>query len=151
MPDIEEQIARFDRLLADLDGITEINIETTANDGLAILDHRVTDTGQGVNGPLKDYTKPYEEKKKKSGRFRGFVDLSFSGQMWASIGIVEKKTEDGKYVVTIGGRDEFTVKKMEGNNKARPGVFGLNNEEVAILREDSGDRLAKAVKSYLVP
>lgn len=146
---LDEMIGNFDRLIGDLDSITEKEIETTATDGLLLLDRRITSTGESANGPLKDYVPSYKAFKQKAGKYRGFVDLQFTTQMWASIGIVEQKNEAGKFVVVIGGRDEFTRKKMAGNEKARPGVYNLKTEEVTILREDSGERLTATVKEYL--
>lgn len=146
---LEAMIGNFDRLIGDLDTITEKEIATTATDGVLLLDRRITRTGAGVDGPLKDYTPQYKARKEKAGKYRGFVDLQFTTQMWASIGIIEQRNEAGRFVVLIGGRDEFTRKKMQGNEKARPGVYNLRKEEVKILRDDSGERMTGTVKEYL--
>lgn len=147
--DLDRLIDNVDGLIADLDDLTEREMETIATDGLALLDNRITSTGQGTKGPLKDYTVAYKNRKEKAGRYRGFVDLSFTTQMWASIGIVEQKEEGGKFVVVVGGRDEFSRIKMEANEKARPGVFNLADFEVSNLKDDSKERFTETIASRL--
>lgn len=147
--DLDRLIDNVDGLITDLDDLTEREMETIATDGTALLDNRITTTGEGVNGKLKDYTDAYKKRKEKAGRYRGFVDLSFTTQMWASIGIVEQKNEAGKFVVVVGGRDEFTRTKMEANEKARPGVFNLKVSEVDALKDDSEERFTETIASRL--
>lgn len=149
MRTLDTLIEQTENALANLDAETEREMETIATDGYALTDRRITTTGRSFTGAqFPDYTAPYKAKKQKAGRYRGFVDLQFSGQMLASVGIIERHTAPGKVVVVLGGRDEQTRKKLEGNEKKRPGILKNSKEEIAILISDSQERFPERIASY---
>lgn len=151
-------------------------VETIALDGTATVIERISQTGIDAQGrKLKPYTKRYEEfkrgavgtakregakkraarkvapasKDKPVGRYRGFVDLTLTGQMLSSIGPVEVREGRGNAVIRVAGRDVVTQQKMDGNDKNRPGWFRLSDDEVRLLAEQSGVRLAELAARIL--
>jgi len=167
---------RIDALVAELQQELRLEVERTAQTGLAMVTQRVSETGKDAAGAkFKPYTRPYElrkraatgnvkkEGKKKRaarrsaeasaekpvGRYKGFVDFTFTGQMLSSIGLDEAKGDGGRIVVRVNGRDQETQLKMDGNDKHRPGWFQLSKEEVDILAQQSGERLGRYINGFL--
>lgn len=167
---------RIDALVAELQQELRLEVERTAQTGLAMVTQRVSETGKDANGAkFKPYTRPYElrkraatgnvkkEGKKKRaarrsapasaekpvGRYRGFVDFTFTGQMLSSIGLEEAQADANRIVVRVNGRDQETQLKMDGNDKHRPGWFRLSKEEVDILAQQSGERLGRYINGFL--
>lgn len=167
---------RIDALVAELQQELRLEVERTAQTGLAMVTQRVSETGKDANGAsFKPYTREYElrkraatgnvkkEGKKKRaarrsaqasaekpvGRYRGFVDFTFTGQMLSSIGLDEAKSEGRRIVVRVNGRDTETQLKMEGNDKHRPGWLRLSKEEVNILAQQSSERLGRFAERFL--
>lgn len=166
-----DQLAnRFLVLRNELSEALDREVETIALDGTALVTQRISETGVDADGrKLKPYTKRYEEfkrgavgtakregakkraarkvapasKDKPVGRYRGFVDLTLTGQMLSSIGPVEVREGRGNAVIRVAGRDVVTQQKMDGNDKNRPGWFRLSDDEVRLLAEQSGVRLAE--------
>ena len=150
-------------------------VERTAQDGLTMVTQRVSETGKDAQGSsFPSYTKPYElykrgavgtakkEGKKKRaargtavasgenpvGRFTGFRNFTLSGQMLSSIGITEVQ-ESRKIVVRVGGRDEFTRDKMEGNENVTPGWFRLSQSEIKRLGAQSEKRMGAFAQKFI--
>lgn len=167
---------RIDALVAELQQELRLEVERTAQTGLAMVTQRVSETGKDANGAsFKPYTREYElrkraatgnvkkEGKKKRaarrsapasaekpvGRYRGFVDFTFTGQMLSSIGLEEAQADAKHIVVRVNGRDQETQLKMDGNDKHRPGWFRLSKEEVDILAQQSGERLGRYINGFL--
>lgn len=167
---------RIDALVAELQQELRLEVERTAQTGLAMVTQRVSETGKDAKGAsFKPYTRPYElrkraatgnvkkEGKKKRaarrsapasaekpvGRYRGFVDFTFTGQMLSSIGLEEAQADAKHIVVRVNGRDQETQLKMDGNDKHRPGWFRLSKEEVDILAQQSGERLGRYINGFL--
>lgn len=171
-----ELSARLNALVAELQQELRLEVERTAQTGLAMVTQRVSETGKDAKGAsFKPYTREYElrkraatgnvnkEGKKKRaarrsapasaekpvGRYRGFVDFTFTGQMLSSIGLEEAQADSKRIVVRVNGRDQETQLKMDGNDKHRPGWFRLSKEEVDILAQQSGERLGRYINEFL--
>lgn len=139
---IDDLISKFGGMVNGYNTILKEEMETIAEDGLVLVDRRITREGKNAQGsPFADYTPGYKKQKQEKGRYRGMVDLTLSGEMWKNIGITNSGPSDKGYTVTLGGKDKFTRDKMEGNNKARPGWFTLSDQEQDILRNDSAERM----------
>lgn len=163
--------SRLDALAMELEGAIRREVERTAEDGKAMVIQRVSETGKDSRGAsFAPYTLEWERRKrgavgtaqkegkakrkarrtapaspeKPVGRYRGFVDFTFTGRMLSNIGLVEK----GEKVV-VGGRSEETRKKMEGNNVHRPGWFRLSDDEIATLKEHSAKRMSLYIEQFL--
>lgn len=152
--------------------------ETTALDGLAVLEERILNTGRDEDGQgFKPYSKnplpwfffegrpgvrqindrdkdeypdgiSYADYKKLIGRDVGHVNFRLSGRMWNDIGLVETRTEAGSFKVTIGGFSEEIKQRMIYNDAIRPGWFRLSRQEQSDLREDFKFRISRAVEKY---
>lgn len=151
-------------------------METVAVSGYALVQRRVSETGKDAKGAeFAPYSPAYERykrgavgtakkegKKKRAarrtaeasaekpvGRFTGFVNFTLSGQMLNSIGIVFSAYDGSSYVVRIGGRDEHTREKMEGNETHRRGWLRLSKDEKAELRDQSSKRMGNWARGFL--
>lgn len=151
-------------------------METVALSGYTLVQRRVSETGKDANGAeFAPYSPAYERykrgavgtakkegKKKRAarktaeataekpvGRFTGFVNFTLSGQMLNSIGIIESGFFNGGYRVRIGGRDENTRDKMEGNDNNRKGWFRLSEKEIQELRDQSAERFGRFIENFI--
>lgn len=146
---LQELIDSFDALLGNLDPIMVEEVTTIANDGLDIVDRRVTRQGQNAQGSaFPDYSPGYKLFKKREGKYRGIVDLTFTGQMWKNTGIVSTQDQGGLITVTIAGQDQFTRDKMSGNADVRGDFLTLSPKEIEQLTDDSKERLFGKINGY---
>ena len=168
--------ARLEALSSALLGELRTELETVAETGKAMVIQRVSETGKDASGAsFEPYTRAYELKKRGAvstakkegkkkraerrakaatpeapvGRYRGFVDFTLTGRMLSNIGLVEQKDAGNRVVVRVGGRSEETKKKMEGNDKHRPGWFSLSKQEVESLKEQSAVRVGAIITRFL--
>lgn len=164
--------ARLNAMADELQGEFTREVERVAETGKSMVIQRVSETGKDAKGAaFKPYTRQWELKKrgavgtakkegkkkraerrtaeataeKPVGRYRGFVDFTFTGRMLTNIGLVEKS--DSK--VVIGGRSDETKKKMEGNDTHRKGWFRLSDKEIATLKEQSGARMRDFAERFI--
>lgn len=173
---LPELSARFKSLAEELQGELQREVETVAETGKAMVIQRVSETGKDAKGAaFKSYTRQWELKKRRAvstakkegkkkraarrnaeataekpvGRYRGFVDFTFTGRMLSNIGLVEKKTEGARAVVRVGGRTDDTRKKMEGNDNNRKGWFRLSDKEIQELRDQSAERFGRFIENFI--
>lgn len=171
-----ELSTRLDALAGALLGELRTELETVAETGKAMVIQRVSETGKDASGAsFEPYTRAYELKKrgavstakkegkkkraerrvatasadKPVGRYKGFVDFTLTGRMLTNIGLVEQKDQGNRVVVRVGGRNEETKLKMEGNNNYRPGWFTLSKQEVETLKEQSAVRVGDIITRFL--
>lgn len=171
-----ELAARLDRLIPMLENRLKEEVLLVAQAGKAMVETRITETGTDAGGsPFKPYTRAYElrkrgavgtakkEGKKKRaarreaeasadkpvGRYRGFVDFQLSGQMWNSIGVIDQSESGNRVKVRVGGVDDETRLKMQGNDEHRPGWLRLSEDEVRSLAAASQQRLAAWAEKFL--
>ena len=168
--------ARLNALADELQGELAREVERVAETGKSMVIQRVSETGKDAKGAaFKPYTRQWELKKrgavstakkegkkkraerrvatasadKPVGRYKGFVDFTFTGRMLSNIGLVEKKTEGARAVVRIGGRTDDTRLKMEGNETHRPHWMRLQPKEKTELRDQSSKRMGNWARSFL--
>lgn len=150
-------------------------IETVAETGKAMVIDRVSETGIDAKGrAFKPYTPEWEAKKRQAvggkasakkrkeratatatkekpqGRYRGFVDFTYTGRMLSNIGLGEVQDTDKGVRVVVDGRTAETKAKMEGNNKHRKDWFTLSENEKAELKRQSAARLARFAERFLI-
>jgi len=107
-----------------------------------------------MNGQaFEDYTPSYKARKQKLGRYRGFVDFRLYDQMLASTqtGLKNINTKRKDFigttaVVIIGPLDEETRKKVEGNNKSRPGFLNPSKAEVERIEKIRQVRIEEMIR-----
>ena len=149
-------------------------IKTVAIDGQAMVIDRVSEKGLDAKGrAFKPYTPEWEAKKRQAGggkasakkrkvratapatpekpqgRYRGFVDFTYTGRMLSNIGLAEVQDTANGVRVVVAGRTEETRAKMEGNDKHRPGWFTLSKTEKDELKKQSAARLARFAERFL--
>ena len=132
------------------------------NDSIATIQERVQERGTNAkNAKFKPYTEKYKkfkkggtyitrtdppQKKKRPNREgNGLVNLTYTGEMFRSIGIIAKKNQGGVYTAVIGGRDKETQAKINGNSKLRP-FLELSEREVSEIQKDWGNRVVEGQK-----
>lgn len=150
MVTLDHAIAVFEQLLIDVPAKAAELTEVAALSGLRLLDVRIHRQGTGSSSaPLAPYTPQYLKRKTKKGRYRGVVDLMDTGQMWNSIGLIEKTEAGGGTTVIIGGRDEHTKQVMAGLNNKRPGWLSNSEEERRIIGDDADKGMGEFIISRL--
>lgn len=174
--DLSQLPERAAQLAAVLREQLTTEMQTVATTGTAMMTQRVSETGKDAQGnAFKPYTLEYEQIKrfgssasnkegakkraarrtapasadKPVGRYKGFVDFTYTGQMLSSIGILSTTASDGKVTVIVGGRDEETRAKMQGNDNNRPGWPRLSAEERKELARQSQVRLTTFAQNFL--
>ena len=117
-------------------------IEIAALDAVAMIGERILEKGQDSNNePLSPYSKPYKKRKEKAGKYVGYTNLKWSGQMIASIGIIELSNTETSAKAVVMGRDEFNQKLLEYNSKSRGDILTVSKEEQKVLSEDFEKRV----------
>lgn len=150
---LDEIIAKLNRISDALPSLILKNTEVAALGALALVDLRIVEEGKNANGqPFDDYTPSYKKKKKAAGRYRGHVDFTLSGQMLAStttgfqnIAPTERTITNGNAKVVFGGRDDLTRKKLEGNNKKRPGFLNPSKAEIDMVERSANENLKRDI------
>jgi hypothetical protein len=146
---IDEVIAAFDNVLGNLGPIMADEMRTIAGDGLELVDRRITREGKKSDGsPFPDYSVGYKLEKKMAGKYRGIVDLTFTGDMWKNTGITNTQQSGDTTTVTVAGLDPFTREKMANNADLRGDFLTLSEKEIDILRKDSAERLFGTIDGY---
>lgn len=147
---LDELVAQFDEAIAKVPGLILKHTEQGAMGAITLVDVRITETGKSASGaPFEDYTPAYKRAKQKKGRYRGFVDFQDSTQMLNSIttsfetGNVQKVSDGSKASILFDGRDETTRKKMEGNNKHRPGFLNPSKDEMKTVSRIANEGMAE--------
>jgi hypothetical protein len=146
---LEQLIEVYDRILSDFDPIMIDEVTHVAEDGLALVDRRITRQGVDANNvKFPDYSPGYKLHKQREGKYRGIVDLQFTGQMWKGIQVVSKEVDGPTVKVTIAGTTPQTKAKMENNAALRGDFLTLSDAEVEILITDSRERLFTTFNGY---
>lgn len=122
-------------LINELPIIVAEAVLTVGLDGKALIQQRVQEKGQNSNGgKTPDYSTLYAEKRKKKGLQTSYMDATFTGEMWRSIGHVGTKNEGQNVRVTIGGRDELSQNKIDGISKRHFEVLKFSKDEEEIIQ-----------------
>ena len=147
---LDELVDQFDEAISVVPKLIAKHTEIGATNALALVDLRLVQKGTGANGaPFKDYTPAWKKKKTEAGRYRGHVDFQFSGQMLASIttaferGDVQRTIGKDRTTIAFVPRDEFTRKKVEGNNRRRPGFLNPSKEEMITVTEVANEGMGR--------
>lgn len=154
METLDDLLAAFKRLEKDMPAILVEQTAVAGNDCLGLVDQRITETGKDVNGQsFTDYTPSYKKRKEKKGRYRGFVDFQDTTQMLAStqtglknINTKRKDFQGTTAIVIIGPLDEETRKKVEGNDKTRPGFLLPSKAEVERVEKIRQKRIEDMIR-----
>lgn len=105
-----------------------------ASNAIALIKDRVQEKGlnpQGAKYP--DYSKRYKDFKQKEGKYRGFVDFTFSGRMFNNIKIMSPKNELDQGIAVIKATTPEESEKLSKNTKSRGDILALSDSEVEKL------------------
>lgn len=84
-----------------------------------------------------------------AGKYRGFVNLTLTGDMIRNVQIVERKNANGEYIIVISGSRKEVIDKLEGNEKQGRTFLALSKKEQEELRKDFTTRLEILVDRIL--
>jgi hypothetical protein len=112
---------------------TERALRMAGNDALAMVQDRVQQRGDGVNGKIQTkspkrfgaYSKYYGKHRDTKGRQTGFIDFTFNGDLWRSWQILNSTPT----MVEIGFNQSNQSDKAEYLEAYFGPVFALNNQE----------------------
>lgn len=99
--------------------------------------------GRGVK--LFELPQGYKQFREIHGRQTGFVDFSFTNEMWSNIKIVSDNSEHNKGVVRIAATTDKDKKKLEGNTKRRGDILKLSKSEIDSLASRYNVKLEQIV------
>lgn len=149
MTTINQFLGNLEALIKDLPVIMSDTLLKVGLDGKALIQQRVQE--KGLTADLKktpDYSPLYKKKRQKKGLQTNYMDLTYTGSMWRSIGYTG--TKQGKEtVVSIAGRDEFTQNKIDWNSEKQFEVLKLSKEEEDILQEIFEEEMERVIFEYL--
>lgn len=131
------------------EGIPDI-VQVIAKDAVAEIKNRIQEKGLNAEEQdLSGYTPAYKRTKEKAGKYRGYVDLTGisknSGDMFRKLNIVETKQEGSKYIVNVGGTDEFSQKKIDWNSEIRGDILRLSTKEEDLAQQTMDDEFQKII------
>lgn len=151
---LEEYNRRIDGVIKDIQGGAHAQIMTElALDAIAMIKDRVIQSGYNAKGipfasimtkgsnPHIDYNKDYKSYKKKAGKYRGFIDFSFSTRMWANIKLVSSDTQLRKGIAKISCSATHEQDKLNWNTAQRGPILELSNFERDILIDEYDQKI----------
>lgn len=137
-------------LIDNLPVVISDNLLSLTTDAKALIQQRVQEKGLNANNTkTPDYSPAYANRRKKKGLQTGYMDLTFTGEMFRSIGVTDKKTEGEKTIITLAGRDEFTQNKIDWNSEKQFEVLKLSKEEEDILQDIFNQSFTESILGYL--
>ena len=159
MATINQLTKDLERKKADINKIIIESTTTAMGDAVAVIRRRVQETGVDANNKkFKPYTESYlrfkrggvyitrttpPKKKKRPNRAgNNLVNLTYTGEMWRSIGVISTKKDNNMFTIVAGGRDQETKDKMKWNSVKRP-FFFLSDEETKAIVNDWRNRIVK--------
>jgi hypothetical protein len=161
----EEFVIRFVKVSKDLTEFDKL-MPKIGGDANALIYTRIYQTGINAQGEaFRDYTPKYKEYKSKSrskdpaktGHYRGFVDFTYSGNLWNDIRFPKIKSTDADHkagMVIIGpAGDEYRkilTGLVEGNGRwlqGRGDILDLNKEEIGIIQQMTDKWVAEIINA----
>lgn len=132
----------FNNLINELPLILSDSMLELGLDAKALIQQRVQEKGLNAQGgKTPDYSESYALYRTKKGRQTSFMDLTNTGDMWQSTGVVNREQNDKETKVTVAGRDGFAQMKLNVNSEKRFEVLKLSKEEEDILSEIIYDKI----------
>ena len=108
-------------------------MQSLGENALGMIRRRILDTGKNAEGGsfTPDYTAKYKKYKQQTGKYKGFVDFSFTNRMWSNVQL-RQATQDS---VTIGAVAQENRDKMKHNQDKRGTILDLTENEINKLIE----------------
>lgn len=134
---LDEYNRRLGGVISDLQGGAHGDVMMqVANDALRLVRQRVQEKGLNIDGGgYRDYSKSYKAQKEKEGKYRGFVDFTYSSRMWNNIALVSDRNELDKGVAVIRARSSENQDKLNKNTKSRGPILAVSENEKGVIME----------------
>lgn len=101
-----------------------------ASDAISMIKERVQEKGLNPEGSkYREYSRRYLAYKTKTNHYRGFVDFSFSNDMWNNIKLVSNKAELDVGIAVIKPTKPLEQTKLNKNTEQRGDILALNEQE----------------------
>lgn len=108
-----------------------------ASNAIAMIRDRVQERGLNPEGSrYRDYSPGYLAYKKEQGKYRGFVDFTFSTLMWNNIKLVSPKNELDMGIAVIKATTPDEKEKLAKNTASRGDILALSEKEKNELTHD---------------
>ncbi|MES2395673.1 MAG: hypothetical protein V4549_06705 [Bacteroidota bacterium] len=133
-------------MLAEIaNGIPDI-IQIIALDAKALIRNRIQEKGLNAEEQeLDGYSPGYKKKKEKAGKYRGFTDMTLTGDMWRKTETISAEQRGHKYVVTVGGKDQLSENKIEWNSEHYGDILEVSSKEEQLLEQTMDDEIQKII------
>ena len=93
----------------------------------------MVDRGMPNMRPLFVIPGGYKQFRELNQRQSGFVDFSFTQQMWRNIKVYSSNTEHNQGIVRIGATTPLDQAKLAGNTEKKGPILKLSKEEIKTL------------------
>lgn len=138
------------KVINELPNIISDIMLTIANDAKALIQQRVQQLGLNANGnPTPEYSESYKKVRQRKGLQVDHMDLTNTGEMWRSTGIVSNSRKGENIVVSIAGRDVETQNKINWASEKQFEVLKLTKEEEQILDDIADQYLTERIITIL--
>ena len=124
----DEYRQRLDRVVNAMQTEHIVLMQQLGVNAMALIKNRIQNSGRNAEGGsfTPDYTAKYKKAKQKSGKYKGFVDFSFTNRMWTNVQIKQTTPKS----TTIGALSDENRKKMEYNVEKRGTILDLSEREI---------------------
>jgi len=123
------------------------NTEIMALDAFALVQNRITETGERAKGgQFEPYTEGYSKFKGKT-RFVNFRDFKFTNDMWRSMTAIFEGQTKTSATYRHASNNSTDQAKVDANIDRSGNFLALSPSEIKILHETNQERLAKTLKN----
>lgn len=105
---------------------------------------RVQSSGEDFRGrPFDPYTPDYAKQRAKAGYQVGYVDLTRTGRLWASVRPEVIQSTQESTTVEVAPRGQDNVDKARGQVRKRGNIILPSDEELNIAAQANRERIRK--------
>ena len=90
----------------------------------------------------------YDEIRDVLGLPTDFIDFTFSGDMWANIGVVAKQISSDTVLVTVAGKNKITNDKLTGLSQRFGIILELNDFELKLIAEAVANAIVQVFERF---
>ena len=77
-----------------------------------------------------------------------FVDFTFSGDMWANIGVTAKQISSDTVLVTVTGKNQITNDKLTGLSQRFGVILELNDKELELIAKSVANAILQVFERF---
>lgn len=144
MPDITQFVNNVKNFVRDVEESYPDTVAEAAISAASLIQNRIQETGLGSNGSqLGEYEEGiYKTKRAGRGLPTSFVNLTFTGDMWNDIRLLEVKKNQGLITATIGAQFQENDDKLFYNSvRYDDDILNITSEEEEEIAEVLDDGL----------